>query len=89
MTPETTHNWFSSVKVISATLLCMLEHESKADLAKPVFLLPASTKVVCDSRKGVRGDILANGISCPGCSLPHFAVRFRGRRRGVRMGCPF
>jgi CubicO group peptidase (beta-lactamase class C family) len=36
MTPETTPNWFSSGKVISATLLSMLEHESKADLAKPV-----------------------------------------------------
>jgi CubicO group peptidase (beta-lactamase class C family) len=36
MAPETTHNWFSSGKVISATLLSMLEHERKADLPKPV-----------------------------------------------------
>jgi CubicO group peptidase (beta-lactamase class C family) len=36
MTPETTHNWFSSGKVISATLLAMLEREGKVHLSKPV-----------------------------------------------------
>jgi hypothetical protein len=36
MTPETTHNWFASGKVISATLLAMLESEGKVDLSKPV-----------------------------------------------------
>jgi hypothetical protein len=36
MTPETTHNWFSSGKVISATLLAMLESEGKVDLSKPL-----------------------------------------------------
>jgi hypothetical protein len=35
MTPEMRHNWFSSGKVISATLLSMLEHVGKADLTKP------------------------------------------------------
>ena len=36
MTPETTHNWFASGKVISATLLAMLESEGKVDLSKPL-----------------------------------------------------
>jgi len=36
MTPETTQNWFASGKVISATLLAMLESEGKVDLSKPL-----------------------------------------------------
>jgi CubicO group peptidase (beta-lactamase class C family) len=36
MTPETTHNWFSIGRVISATLLAMLESEGKVDLSKPL-----------------------------------------------------
>jgi hypothetical protein len=73
MTPETTHNWFSSGRVISATLLSMLEHQSKADLPKPVscYLLQLKQYVTPGKEPGATSWPMAASVHVAHCHILH------------------